>query len=73
MDKKTTFIVVIIVIIALIGFVYVAYLIDSNKITTQADVQSTVSAEDLTSLPSPDQSIISKIYSAIARPFIGNK
>mgnify|MGYP000949135714 CR=1 FL=1 len=73
MDKKTTLIVVMIVAICLIGFIYVAYLIDTNKIATQADVQSTESAEDLTSLPSPDKSIISTIYSAIISPFVGNK
>ena len=73
MDKKTTLIVVMIVAICLIGFIYVAYLIDTNKIATQADVQSTESAENLTSLPSPDKSIISTIYSAIISPFVGNK
>lgn len=51
------------------GLVYVAYLIDSNQIATFADEESNVSAQDLTELPSPDQSIISKIYTAIISPF----
>jgi len=72
MDKRTTIIVVLVAIIALIFLMYMAYIIDSNKIATFADVESTASAEDLTSLPSPDESIISKIYSAIMRPFVGN-
>lgn len=69
MDSKTKFMVMIVVLIFLIGLVYVAYLIDTNKIAVNADVQSDTSIEDLQSLPSPDESIISKVYSAIISPF----
>ena len=69
MKKYQTLIIVLVIIIFLMGLVYVAYLIDVNKIATYADVESDVSARDLSELPSPDQSIISKIYTAILKPF----
>lgn len=51
------------------GLVYLAYLIDTKKITTYADPEKQTSASELNQLPSPDQSIISKIYTAIIKPF----
>ncbi len=69
MNKQQNLIIVLVMVILLMGFVYIAYLIDSNRITTFADEDSNVSAEELQRLPSPDESIISKIYTAIISPF----
>jgi len=70
MNKKTLLIVGISMVLTLVILVYVAYLIDSRSIATHADVESEASAQDLQQLPSPDQSILSKIFSAIAKPFV---
>ena len=69
MNKKTTIIVGISIVLFLIVFIFVAYFIDARKISISADVESEASAQDLKQLPSPDQSILSKIFSAIAKPF----
>lgn len=69
MDKRSKLIAYLVGIIIIIGLVYLAYLIDSNRIASHADVKSTASVENLQELPSPDESIISKIYSAIVEPF----
>lgn len=68
MPKKQLFFYLIIFLLVIL-FVFVAYLIDSNKIATFADVESDTSAQQLEELPSPDSSILSKIYSAIIKPF----
>jgi hypothetical protein len=70
MNKNNTLIIILVTIILLMSLVYLAYIIDTNKIATFADQQSEVSAQDLTRLPSPDESIISKIYTTILKPFI---
>lgn len=69
MNKKTTIIIGVSLLVLLIAFVYVAYLIDARRISISADVESTASAQQLQELPSPDQSILSKIFSAITKPF----
>lgn len=69
MNKQRDLIIILVVIIFLMGLTYIAYLIDTNKIATFADEESNVSAQELQELPSPDQSIISKIYTAIISPF----
>lgn len=70
MDKYKTLIITLCIILILLGLVYLAYLIDTKKITTYADPEDKVSASELNKLPSPDESIISKIYSAIIKPFV---
>lgn len=67
-NKKQIFIYLIIFLIVM-GLIFIAYLIDTNKIATFADVESQTSVQDLEKLPSPDESILSKIYSAIIKPF----
>ncbi len=69
MDKKTQLIIYLLIVILAIGLVYVAYLIDSGRIASNADTESNVSAQDINQLPSPDESIMTKIYSAIISPF----
>lgn len=69
MKKYQTLIIILVIIIFLMGLVYTAYLVDTNKIAIYADEDSNVSTEDLKQLPSPDDSIISKIYTAIIKPF----
>lgn len=71
MNKQQNLIIVLVLVILLMGFVYIAYLIDTNRIATFADEESNVSAQELQELPSPDESIISKIYTAIVSPFSG--
>ena len=73
MDKKTQLIIYLLIVILAIGLVYVAYLIDSGRIASNADTESNVSAQNVTELTSPDQSIMTdfytKIYSTIISPF----
>ena len=69
MTRKSILITILVVVIVLIALVYVASVIDTRKITTQADVESTASAQTLTELPSPDQSTLTKIYTSIVNLF----
>lgn len=62
---KKNLILILSIVLILVIFVFVAYMIDTNKIATFADEQSDTTIQDLTEIPSPDQSIISKIYTAI--------
>ena len=67
--RKNNLIIILVIVLALMGLVYVAYIIDSNQISTSADVESDASIEDIQSLPAPDKSIINKIYTSITNLF----
>lgn len=69
MNKKTLVVSLIALGLLIFFLVYLAYVVDSRKITTQADIYSDASADELTELPAPDQSTINKIYSAIINIF----
>jgi len=71
MDVRKTLIIALVIIFILAIAVFISYLVDSRIIVTQADVENTISATELTDLPSPDQSTISKFFSKLFEPFVG--
>lgn len=69
MNKKNISISIIILFVIVMILIYAVYLVDSRKISISADIESDASAEELTTLPAPDQSTFSKIYTAIVDIF----
>lgn len=69
MNKKTLLIIIIAIMVVLIGLVFVVYLFDSNNISVNADTESDKGVSTLTSLPSPDNSTISKFFTKLIEPF----
>ena len=71
MSKRTKIILWITGTVFLFGLIFFVWAIDTNRIGIFAseDASTIESASQLNSLPSPDQSTFSKLYTAIANIF----
>lgn len=68
--KKNILTFYIIGVILLFAIIFIIWAIDTKQISSHADVGPTIeSAQQLNSLPNPDQSTFSKIFGAIIKPF----
>lgn len=67
MSKKTTVVIYILLAIIVFAAIFIIWAIDTGKIASHADVPSGItSAQDLQTLPNPDQSTFSKIFGRVA-------
>lgn len=71
MSTKTRVILWITGIILLFGLIFLIWAIDTGRLGIKAEPETTIeSAEELNTLPSPDQSTFQKIFTAIIKPFV---
>ncbi len=71
-EKRTRLVLYILLVIFVFGSIAIIWAIDTGRIAGHADVGPVVqSADELQTLPNPDQSTFSKIFGAILSPFVG--